>query len=415
MAKGDQPTNSEINEMQNRIEWLDAERRKLTRKIGELEQQLALQQRETEGREKRIQQLEQQLSTITAQLSRIPQFDTQLAQFKDEVVKLIDQYDNRRIQSENELDRLRRVEQEATAREIADIRQDIQKLMRLIDDMELRKAEETRLANLIGTQQNRIANLSSQMDSWEQNLSFLDEKEKQNSRNITELQSSLAETQKRWTTLTERIDILSSKLVKFESGLQTLTNSQEELRHTMKDWLEQIQVSEYERNQKLENFRRTLEEHISTLERFKQEWITFSDQYKEAKMAVQTLVGWQQQIEQQQREASELLRVENQRMRSRWDDFLLENNKKWKTYQVEVEQQWAAMQRRQKQVEEQIHALEEFLHKLEEEKDTLWRVQNAQSDAIKQWARLWLEEVEKAIAQNPNRRRQPALIPVREE
>jgi hypothetical protein len=28
---------------------------------------------------------------------------------------------------------------------------------------------------------------------------------------------------------------------------------------------------------------------------------------------------------------------------------------------------------------------------------------------------MWMEEVEKAIAQNPNRRRQPALVPVREE
>ncbi len=64
---------------------------------------------------------------------------------------------------------------------------------------------------------------------------------------------------------------------------------------------------------------------------------------------------------------------------------------------------------------EQITLLEDALSKLKEEKDLLWRVQNAQSDALKQWPRIWLEEVEKAIEQNPNRRRQPALVPIQEE
>ena len=39
----------------------------------------------------------------------------------------------------------------------------------------------------------------------------------------------------------------------------------------------------------------------------------------------------------------------------------------------------------------------------------------AQADALKQWPRVWVEEVEKTLAQNPNRRRQPALVEVPEE
>ena len=62
-----------------------------------------------------------------------------------------------------------------------------------------------------------------------------------------------------------------------------------------------------------------------------------------------------------------------------------------------------------------IDLIEEKIAKLEQEKDLLWRVQTAQADALKLFPRLWLEEVEKAIQQNPNRRRQPALVPVREE
>ena len=37
-------------------------------------------------------------------------------------------------------------------------------------------------------------------------------------------------------------------------------------------------------------WRLILDDHAKTIEQFSKEWITFSDQYKEAKMAVQTLV-----------------------------------------------------------------------------------------------------------------------------
>ena len=132
-------------------------------------------------------------------------------------------------------------------------------------------------------------------------------------------------------------------------------------------------------------------------------------------MAVQTLAGWQKQIEEQQREASEVLRVNTHRLESRWDDFKLENDKKWSTNHVEMEQRIATTNRTYRQIQEQIAPIEEILAELKLEKETLERIQTAQANAIKQWPRIWLEEVEKAINQNPNRRRQPALVPVREE
>jgi hypothetical protein len=49
------------------------------------------------------------------------------------------------------------------------------------------------------------------------------------------------------------------------------------------------------------------------------------------------------------------------------------------------------------------------------EQEKVWRVQSAQAEAIKQIPRIWQEEVEKTLAHDPNRRRQPALVPVNED
>jgi chromosome segregation ATPase len=404
-----------VGELQNRVEWLDEERRKLNRRLSELEQKLELKDRGLDGRDQRLQDLERQLTAATAQLSRIPQVDLQLAQFKDEIVQMIEQYDRRRIQSETEMDRRRRVEQEGAVRELAEIRKGQEPIRKLLTDMDMRMAEESRLGNLIGMQKTEIGEVRNRLEQWDSNFAFLGEKEKHNARNIAELQTAIVEINKRWEGIHGRLDTLNSALIRLENSLPPITERQEAIQHSTKNWMEQIQLGEYERNQKLENWRRILEEQTASLERFNKEWVRFSDQYKEAKMAVDTLTRWQEQIEKQQRESAELLRVETNRMLTRWDDFRQENDKRWKNEDVDREQRWATVNRHEREMREQITLLEEALAKLKEEKELLWRVQTAQADALKQWPRIWLEEVEKAIEQNPNRRRQPALVPVQEE
>ncbi|MEZ4512333.1 MAG: hypothetical protein R3C62_10685 [Chloroflexota bacterium] len=405
----------EFSELIKRVEWLDEERRKSTRKLAELEQRLQLQEREISGREQRIQDLERQLAATNAQLSRIPQVDVQLEQFKDDIVEMIEQYDQRRLNAEEELDRLRRIEHEGVTREIIDIRKELPAISRLQHEMELRKAEEARLSNLIGTQTTRLSALNNQVESWPRDITFLDEKEKQNSRNIADMQNTLLDINRRWDPLNDRIEIAVQNTLKFQGRFKEITDAQEVLRDMVREWAQQMQMGEHERNKRLEGWRYVIEEQSQTIERFKREWITFSDQYKEAKMAVQTIAPWQSQIEQQQREASELLRVETHRMQSRWDSFVQEVERRLKNFDLENEQRWTTVNRHERELREQINLVEGALKQVSDEKDNLWRVQTAQADAIKKFPRLWLEEVEKALAQDPNRRRQPALVPVPDE
>lgn len=102
-------------------------------------------------------------------------------------------------------------------------------------------------------------------------------------------------------------------------------------------------------------------------------------------------------------------------MESRWEQFTQEDARKWKNFEADALQRLSINDRRERELREQIVALEEDLERLTVELNTIVRVQTAQSEAIKKWPLAWLEEVEKALDQNPNRRRQPALVPVREE
>jgi chromosome segregation ATPase len=405
----------EMNELRKRVEWLDEERRKTTRKLAELEQRGVLQDREIATRDQRIQDLERQLGSLSMQINRLPQVDVQLANFKDDMVAMIEQYDARRVEAEKELDRLRRVEHEAMTRELADIRKELPLIPRLQQDLQLRQAEEARLAQLIGVQQNDVTTLRGQIDAADRSVAFLEQKEKQSNRSLGEIQTTLMEISKRWEPIQNRLDILSDTIGKTQAAHHSITEAQAKLRESIKDWSEQVQMGEHERNRRLAGWQRTIDEFAATMERYSQEWMKFTNQYKDAKAAVDSIPPFREHITQQQQQAFELLRVETQRLEAHWESFRQEDTKKWRNAELDISQRQSTADRREKQTQEKLHALEETLEKIQQDKDLLWRVQTAQAEAIKKWPRMWLEEVESAIEQNPNRRRQPAIMPVREE
>jgi chromosome segregation ATPase len=405
----------EISELRSRLDWLDEERRKSTRRMAELEQRTQLQDREIEGRDQRIKELEERLSAVTAQVARLPQFDTQLVQFKDEIVDLIESYDGRRIRSEKEMEQLRRVEQETNAREISEIRRELPAIGRLQNEMELRQAEEARLANLIGVLQNRLPPIESRIEGWSSDLAYLEETERQNSRNIQENQTAILEINKRWEPIRNRMDIIADKQTKLDANMRALSEAQQELRKMISGWAEQVQLGEYERNQRLNSWERFIEDMQNELETYTRQWVQFSDQYKEAKMAVETLGQWQEHIESRQRETAELTRVEFHRMQGRWENFTAEHDKAWKNFEVDMQQRWQNATRNERQIREEINKLEEKAGTLKQDLEMVWRVQSAQTDALKQFPRIWQEEVENTLNNDPNRRRQPTLVQVNED
>jgi chromosome segregation ATPase len=408
-------TEQELSDLRKRLDWFEEERRKVSRKQTELEQRLVSQEGAIAERDQRIQELEKQVTTLNTRAAREPQSELQLAQFRDDMVKMIEQYDRRRIDAERELDRVRRIEHESTTRELADLRKELPPFSRFQQDLQLRQAEDARLATLIATVQNSLTSFRSQMEQAERTIGFLEEKEKQNNKGIAAVQSSIPDLNKKVDALAGRIELATQGTLKAQASQQGLEAAQQTLRDSIKDWTEQVQIGEHERNQRLAAWQRTMDEHDASLERFTKEWVKFNNQYSEARTAMDALKVLQEHLEQRQKEANELVRIETKRMEQRWEDFTQEEAKKWKNFESDFNQRQAINERRERQIEDAFHDLNAAIEKLQQDRDLSLRIQSAQAEAIKKWPVLWLEEIEKAIEQNPNRRRQPAATIVREE
>lgn len=302
-----------------------------------------------------------------------------------------------------------------------------QTVTRLEQEIELRQAEEVRLLNLLGVQEGKLTPLAEQVDSLYEMLEVTEERIGRTSEVSEQLHLRLQEIDEtikpqvssmseQLGQAAERLGILSNSAARLEGSVKSLSEGQTELRTQMNTLTDQVSRGDKEVERQLDTWRTTLDEQKDTIDRFAQQWTILSNQYKEARMAVQNFAHWQKQLEQQRRESSEMLRVESNRMQSRWDGLLLEINErlknfeieleqKWKNFEVDAEQKWSAARRSEQQWREELASIDELLVKMQQDnRNLVWRVQAAQADAIKKWPRLWLEEVEKAVELNPNRR-----------
>lgn len=322
-------------------------------------------------------------------------------------------------------ERLNQVEQ--TVGKLDPIREITPLLERIEQELELRKVEELRLSTLINEHEDRIATLTvshdkptgpdtARLDMLTDSKAELDEARAGSMAIDDRVEPGIVREDPHLSSLAERIAALGDSVMKAEAGLQAVSNDHGELREMIVNSTDELQRNQNEFAHQLEGWQAQMDENKDTIERFSQQWITLSNQYKEARMAVQNFAHWQKQVEQQKRDASEVIRLESNQMQERWDSFILEIQEKLKNFEIDLSQKWQAFEseneqrlseirRSEVQWRKEITAVDELIQQLQQDnRNLIWRVQTAQADAIKKWPRLLMEEVEKAVEINPNRR-----------
>ena len=405
----------ELEDLRNRLTWLDEERRKAGKRTADLEQRVDAQARSIEQRDTRIQKLEEQLAGARTRLQSVGDVNIQFDQMRKELIGMIDKVDERRKESLHEGERLRNTERQITNRELNEIRKALPSVTRLTEDMAQRKAEESRLQQQISTIRTTFTQYDNRIDAISSGSSYSEEIGKQLQRQVSKVEAAQLELGKRIEENRERLSSFNLSVGRMEASVQESSRQQSDGEQKIREWLEQARTADYDRSQRVAGWQAEFEAFKQDMATFNQQFLRIHDQSNGTRAALQQLETWRKQIEIQQRELSEISRINTQRFAEEWEAFRAENEKFWATVNVDSEQRQNATDRRVQTLEAQLHDISEYLANVKAENDTLYRIQSAQQDALKRFPLLWMEEVEKAIANDPNRRRSAASAPIPDE
>ena len=214
------------------------------------------------------------------------------------------------------------------------------------------------------------------------------------------------ELQKRADSLQAKDLVLEDVLRRDEARLEQLQQSEVERQQTVERFLEQGRLADQRRKQELAQWAEKLEEFEELMAGYAKQWRLFEEQHRLSRESTTALQELKQRLEKRQNEMSELQRVEAERMRQQWTEFLGEVDRRHKQQEVERDQ-WSKEQQRQRDdYLEQFRAMQGQLDKASADIKTLFELQLKYADAFRQMTRIWLEGYESTVA-TPITRRVP--------
>jgi hypothetical protein len=334
-----------LNQLTQMVTWLDEERRRDKTDLARLQQRVESQAAEISEQARSIQELEGTLARTRAQLTKFPQLESALDQLRDELVLLIERYDEQYRKAMVDAQRVRQLEQESQTRALGEIKKELQKLPRYEEELQLRRAEDQRLGEVLLSLQQQITDFGRDLENRTRNLPYLEEQPRQNAKRIAELQQETPELFKRTEAHSTKLQLLEEIIRKSDRRVGDLDLQATELKQAQNEFFESIRLGEQQRERQMQEWAEQIEEQCQKMAEHAVHIQQSKEQYERNKQSLAALEKLDERLKREQAETAELQRLAEKRQKHQLEEWQAENEKHWKKNLLIWEQRWRIQER----------------------------------------------------------------------
>jgi chromosome segregation ATPase len=322
----------EFEQIIKRLDWLDEEHRKDSNTIDVLNQRTESLEAELITASKKIKELSANLSNLNSTAARIEQFDAALIQQRTEIVKFIEDLDNKRQEQQPEIDKRYQI-QFATINKTLDQFQKTKELVGEIKrELKSRAEEDTRRYKLIADWETRMKGMVNTVEEVQRAQTSAEEPRRQDSKRLLDLQGDLNTARKRLDEALKKNDLFTDNIRRIESRLNEIMINEGERRQVQVNLLESQARSQMELDRttkewegKLNDIRRQSE----LLDHNLQEWETAQRSFKHIQESYEEIL---QRFERRINEITEIQRLAEDRFRQEWMTYKADEQKRWTSF-----------------------------------------------------------------------------------
>ena len=391
----------DTDQLTQMVTWLDEEHRRDRGEVAKLQQRIESQATEVVEQARRIQELESQLASTQAQLVRFNQVDQAMQQLKNELVLMLQRQDEQRLQDQREADRIRAAEREAIARGMSEVRKELPRFNRIEEELQQRKAEDQRLSEIVMAVRQQVNSVNKDIDERTRSIPFLSEQRTQDNKRIAQLQQETVELFKRTEGVSGKLPVLEASIQRVERALSSMQPVPGQLREEVSNFIEGQKLKDVERERQLVTWREEFEQQREVLTKQQQRLQEFDSHIADSKRILQSLQGFEESIRREQHQVAELQRLAEERQRKAIDDFLADDEKRWKKQTLEWDHRWSEQEKSNRDLAVQFSPIRKEIESTKTLIRELWRLQETYGSHRLQEAQRWLASIETALGDLP--------------
>ena len=361
-----------LSQLEQRIEWLDNERRNDKTAIAALQSKIDNLDTENSSLRVRLTEMESEIARLNTLSARVEQFDLAISNQRSELSRQIDDIKNSTQEKFIQIERNNQQLGDLNA-DLIDLRRKISNYETYPELIEDRKEEDARLSRLLEELKAQVNDINRFDEDYKRSLRMMEENFCQEAKRVTDVQGEISAMRKRHDETLGKQDLLGDSMRKLEIRIKELMESDSERREEQTAFIEKINVVQVardrtfkdwsERFEKMETITRDLEGEVSGLE----------DTHQAVKKSLNTLDEVTQRFDRRVNEITEVQRLTEDRFRQEWTTFKSDDQKRWSNYTLTQDEQYREMKRDLENFGDRISNVEDLLERFQDTLEQMGR------------------------------------------
>jgi len=376
-------------DLKNRVDWLDAERRKDKALLAKLEERLANVTGILESQAKQLQETSSQQTKLNTRIQ--PQkIDELLVKQREDTARALEAMDKRRLELEEQAGRSRAIEKNRIDKTIGEFKKQIEMLNDLQESMEARKSEQARQAILLQEMRKTLEMIQKRDEERTRIMAAAEEGRRQDIRRMADIQGEQQAIREKGSENSARLDAVETSGRRNDGRLAELLALELERRNAMAIWQEQQTSALVERERQWKEWEKRSAESIARMTDFLKQAESYQELHRSMRQSIDEYHSLSDRMEQKLKEMAEIQRIQEDRLRQDWTTFLADDQKRWTAQNLTWEDEWRERDRKFAKVADKLKGTEEQLEEISDALRSTQEGDRARLETLANTIREWL-------------------------
>jgi chromosome segregation ATPase len=390
----------ETDQIQQQIDFIDNERRKDRAAFATLEQRLAHLEGTVPNWIQQIQELNTELSRTKAQLSRFDEIESALVQIRVDQARALEAIEKQRQEHDRELEKVRRSDQEAVTRSLAELRKALEPIPDLKRTIQSRIEEEYRLGRMIEEVDKKVKETARSDEEYTRIAKLTEEGRRQDSKRITDAQGEVAALRKRVDEQRGKIDLNADTVRKLDQRLGEFQATDIERRQVISSFIEKQTLSIVERDRGWKDMQVRFDEISNRASNLDTQLQSLDATQRAVKRAQEGFEEITQRFERRMNEITEMQRLVEERFRQEWVSFKADDQKRWTNYTLAHDEQQREVGRSFEKIIERLAVVEDSAVEVSDQIHVLVDDTQKRLQSLLAQVHNWVEEFDRSVGQS---------------
>jgi exonuclease VII small subunit len=366
------------------IEWLDEERRRDRGIIASLEERLVQQDEIVAQLERRLNGMEGEQSIMRTTFLPVGREAEIAEQMRTEFQQMIEGIESKRLMAEREAERRGDIGRESIARVVRDLEDRTVTLERAIEELPAARVERDRVASALAAVQQRVEDLAKKFEEPERRITFLEEQRRQDSRRISDIQSEIPDIQKQVDAVRPKMEAIEGMVLRNEKRIIDVQTAERDRREEIQQFIDQQTLLLQQRDQQVAELTKSFGSYDDDMRRYIERFESWAETHRQMKKVVDDFERIGERLGRRINEVAEMQRLSEERFRQEWNDWIADDQKRWKQFTLTNDEAWRNLDKQLGQSRQNLEGLQAALDPVKNSIDRIWQLERARAQLYRE-------------------------------